>query len=79
MVDDSRIPYNQDLKSEILANNKLLNEKIELGEKISKVLTNTNLKEESLSKEHKEAFDLYQSRKFAINPNDDLKLYPWQQ
>ena len=22
---------------------------------------------------------MYQSRKFAINPNDDLKLYPWQQ
>ena len=69
----------QALESEILADNKLLDEKIELGEKISTVLTNTKTKEESLSKKHKEAFDLYQSRKFAINPNDDLKLYPWQQ
>ncbi len=43
------------------------------------MLTNTNAKEESLSKNNREAFDLYQSRKFAINPNDDLKLYPWQQ
>jgi len=58
---------------------KILDEKIELGEKISKVLTNTNTKKESLSKKHKETFDLYQSRKFAIKPNDDLKLYAWQQ
>ena len=43
------------------------------------MLTNANSKEELLSKKHKEAFDLFQSRKFAINPNDDLKLYPWQQ
>ena len=77
---DSGNPSVQDLESEILADNKLLDEKIELGEKISKVLTNTNAKEESLSKKNKEAFNLYQSKKFAINPNDDdLKLYPWQQ
>ena len=44
------------------------------------MLTNTNAKEESQSKKNREAFDLYQSKKFAINPNDDdLKLYPWQQ
>ena len=76
---DSGNPSVQDLESEILADNKLLDEKIELGEKISKVLTNTNAKEESLSKKNKEAFNLYQSKKFAINPNDDVKLYPWQQ
>ena len=76
-VKGSGNPSNQDLESEIVANNKL--EKIELGEKISKVLTNTSAKEESLSKQHKEAFDLYQSRKFAINLKNDIKLYPWQQ
>ena len=74
---DSGNPSVQDLESEILADNKLLDEKIELGEKISKVLTNTNAKEESLSKKNEEAFNLYQSKKFAINLNDDLKLYPW--
>ena len=41
---DSGNPSVQDLESEILADNKLLDEKIELGEKISKVLTNTNAK-----------------------------------
>ena len=44
-VKDSGNPSVQDLESEILADNKLLDEKIELGEKISKVLTNTNAKE----------------------------------
>ena len=70
---------NKNLESEILANEKLLDEKIEVVERISKVLTNTKTKEESLPKKHKEASDLYQSRKFAINLNDDLKHYPWQQ
>ena len=48
-----------------MANGKLLDEKIALGEKILKVLTDTNTKEESLSKEHKEAFDLYQRKDYA--------------
>ena len=59
-----------------MANGKLLDEKITLGENIFKVLADTNTKEESLSKKHREAFDLYQSRKLAIKPNDDVKLYP---
>ena len=41
---DSGNPSVQDLESEILADNKLLDEKIELGEKISKVLTSTKRK-----------------------------------
>ena len=78
LKDDNRKPSsNEDLESEIIANSKLLDE--ELGEKISKVLTDTNTKEEPLSKKHREAFDLYQSRKFAINPNPNINLYPWQQ
>ena len=40
-VKDSGNPSVQDLESEILADNMLLDEKIELDEKISKVLTNT--------------------------------------
>ena len=76
---DSKPSSIEDLKSEIVANGKLFDEKIAFGENISKVLADTNTKEESLSKEHREAFDLYQSRKLAIKPNDDIKLYPWQQ
>ena len=59
-VKGSGNPSDQNLESEILANNKLLDVKIELDEKISKVLTNANTKEESLSKKHKEALPLTQ-------------------
>ena len=62
--EDSKPSSSQDLESEIWAKDKVLDEKIESGEKISKVLTNTKTLEESLSKNHKEAFDLCQSRKF---------------
>ena len=58
---DSNPSSIEDLKSEIVANGKLLDEKIALGENISKVLADTNTKEESLSKKHREAFNLYQS------------------
>ena len=74
---DGEPSSNEDFESDVVANGKLLDEKIALGGKISKVLTSTNTLEESLSKRQKEAFDLYHSRKFAINQNDDLKLYPW--
>ena len=47
---DSKPSSIEDLKSEIVANGKLLDEKIALGENISKVLADTNTKEESLSK-----------------------------
>ena len=47
---DSKPSSIEDLKSEIVANGKLLDEKIALGENISKVLADTNTKKESLSK-----------------------------
>ena len=50
----------EDLKMEVLNNAKAYNEKIQLGESLHKILMETNTKEESLSKQHKQAFDLYQ-------------------
>ena len=73
---DGEHSSNEDLELEIVSNGKLLDEKIALGEKISKLPTKTNTKEESLSR--KEAFDLYQSRKLAIKPDNEIQLYPWQ-
>ena len=51
--EDSKASSNQDFESEILANNKLLDEQIELGEKTSKELMNKNTTEEFLSEKHK--------------------------
>ena len=67
------------LKLEILDNAKIYGEKISLGKSIHKVLMETNTKEESLSRQHKEAFDLHQRQRLAINPDKVAKLYPWQQ
>ena len=64
------------LKLEILGNAKIYDEKISLGERIHKVLTENNAKEESLSRQQKEAFDLYQRQRLAINPDKVVKLYP---
>ena len=67
-----------DLKVEILDNAKIYDEKIELGKDIFNVLMDTNTKEESLSRHHKEAFDMYQSKRLALNPDEDINLFPWQ-
>ena len=69
----------EDLKMEVLDNAKTYDEKIQLGESLHNILMETNVKEESLSKQHKEAFDLYQRNRLVIKPNDVIKLYPWQQ
>ena len=39
----------------------------------------TNTKEESLSPQHREGFDLYRRQRLAVNTDDAIKLYPWQQ
>ena len=77
-VKDGGITSDQDLESEIVANGKLLDEKIASGEKIFKVLTDTNTKEESLSKEHKEAFDLYQRKRLCFSSDNKITLFNWQ-
>ena len=64
--EDSKPSSDQNLESEILANDKLLDEKIEFGEKISKVLTTTNTKEESLSKKHREALDCIKAENLQL-------------
>ena len=56
-------------------NAKINGEKIILRESIHKVLMETNTREESLYQQHKEASDLYQRQRLAINPDDVVKLY----
>ena len=68
----------KNLKLEILDNAKTYDEKISLGESIHKVLMETYMKEESLSRQHKEAFDLHQRQRLPINPHNTIKLYLWQ-
>ena len=51
---DRNVSTTDDLKMEILENNEIYNEKIQLGGRINKVLMETNVKEESLSRQHKD-------------------------
>ena len=67
------------MKLEILKNSTIYDEKIQLGESIFKVLMETNVDERSLSRKHKEAFDLYQNKRLALNPDNDINLFPWQE
>ena len=53
------------LELQILDNAKIHDENITLRERIHKVLMETNAKEESLSRQHKEAFDLYQRQRLC--------------
>ena len=59
---------NEDLKIEVLGNAKAYDEKILLGKTLHKLLIETNTKEESLSKQHKEAFDLYRKKTVSYQP-----------
>ena len=47
---DSEPFSNEDLESDIVANDKLINDKIRFGKKISKVIMDTNTKEEPMAK-----------------------------
>ena len=51
---DGSVSSTDYLKIEILENNEIYDEKIQLGGRINKVLMETNVKEESLSRQHKD-------------------------
>ena len=75
---DRSMSSTDDLKMEILENNEIYSEKIQLGERINKVLLETNAKEESLSRQHKEALDLYQRKRLCFSLDDEITLFNWQ-
>ena len=74
---DRSMSSTDDLKMEILENNEIYSEKIQLGERINKVLLETNAKEESLSRQHKEALDLYQRKRLCFSLDDKITLFNW--
>ena len=75
----SKNPDNNDLRSEIVANGMLFYKKINLAKSTHNLLLETNTKEESLFSVHKEALDLYQRKRMAISPKDEITLFLWQQ
>ena len=66
------------LREEMNHNNHEYLDKIELGEQIITFMTEDNIREESLAKEHKEALKVYRNQMPRIDIQD-VELRPWQQ
>ena len=66
------------LREDMNHNNHEYLDKIELGEQIIKFMTEDNIREESLAKEHKEALKVYRNQMPRIDIQD-VELRPWQQ
>ena len=71
-------PTMEQLRQNISHNNKIYLEKIELGRKVSIIIEEDGICEESLSKEHYEALQLYRKRMPRFDVTTSV-LRPWQQ
>ena len=65
------------LQQQLLNNKNLYLERIEIGEKVSNYLIDDAIPEESLSKDHKYALDLYRNQQVRLDINK-VELRPWQ-
>ena len=75
---DISFECNNFLTTELLKNNAKYSQQLEMGSKIYDVLYKGLVKEESLKREHKQAFDIYRKQQSQINL-DETELRPWQQ
>ena len=77
-ISDAQPLDKENLRENLLRDNHLYLEKIELGKNISFIMDEGIVREESLTKEHKLAFDLYrrQEPRFDISV---VQLRPWQE
>ena len=66
------------LRENMNYNNQEYIAKIELGEQIATIMIDDNIREQSLSKEHKEALKFYRNQMTRTNIQD-VELRPWQQ
>ena len=66
------------LREDMNYNNQEYIAKIELGEQIATIMIDDNIREQSLSKEHKEALKFYRNQMTRMNIQD-VELRPWQQ
>ena len=67
----------EDLRVELLKDNQLYLEKIELGKKISSIIDEEIIQEESLAKGHKFALELYRKQRPRFDITS-VHLRPWQ-
>ena len=76
-VQDTQLIEKVELKKHLIANNKVYLQKVEIGKEIYAILREGEIREESLSKAHKEAVYLYRTQKNRLDINE-VELRPWQ-
>ena len=69
--------HGDDLRTRLRIDKRAHAEKIELGREIEAIINDGDASEESLSKEDKNAFDLFQKQKMLVNVST-VSLRPWQ-
>ena len=68
----------EELREELLANNQSYLDKIDLGRRITAIVDERIICEESLTREHKESLDLYRKQRPQFNI-ENVELRPWQE
>ena len=68
---------NESIEDELIRDDKIYDENIALGEKITSIITSGQAKEESLSKKNKYCLDLYRKNKGLVTVQD-IELTKWQ-
>ena len=74
---ESKKMSNESIEDELIRDDKIYDENIALGEKITSIITSGQAKEESLSKKNKYCLDLYRKNKGLIVVQDE-ELNKWQ-
>ena len=77
-LNERQLDVEETLHQQLLNNKKLYLERIAIGEQISKHLIDDAIPEESLSKDHKYALDLYRKQQVRVDITS-VKLRLWQQ
>ena len=76
-VKDPELVNENSIRDRLISNNKVYLERVRVGETISKVLYEGEVREQSLSKEDKFALDLYREQVSSVNISE-VVLRPWQ-
>ena len=68
----------EDVRKRLINNNKVYLQRVTVGEQVSNILSEGEIREESLSKEDRYALDLYRTQRSLVDNINDVLLRPWQ-
>jgi len=68
----------EDVRKRLINNNKVYLQRVTVGEQVSNILSEGEIREESLSKEDRYALDLYRTQRSRVDNINDVVLRSWQ-